>query len=301
MVKRDRIVFLPMFLQERFSRFNVTLFTRLQQPLPALSVYGDVMPLGIGIPIGIAKASGGVPANLLLTNLQNYYKLDEASGNAVDSVSSNTLTAQNGPTSVAGLISTARNFDTNSASAQFFSASSSLAALKFLQTTFSISLWFKVDQNFINNQSSKGIFKKANLTTGTNRGWAIFEDIIGTGSVLFGCSPDGTSGSQVDILSSIPIDANVWHNIVVYRNFGVEIGLSVDGNGYETAAYTGNIADNAAAVNLGPSDRVQAAGNMVVDEMAIWTNFIPSSTQLTWLYNSGAGRALSEYSSAPLT
>lgn len=259
------------------------------------------MAMGIGIPIGIGKGGGGIAASPLYTRLQDYYTLDETSGNAADSIGGNTLTANNSPGTAAGIISNARTFNTANASAQFFSASSSLTALKFLQTTFSISLWVKVNQNFINNQSGKGIFKKSNLTTGTNRGWAIFEDIVGQGGILFGCSPDGTSGSQVDLLSSTSIQADTWYNIVVYRNFGVEIGIAINNelNGYETTPYTGNIADTAAAVNLGPSDRTIATGLMTIDEIAIWTNFIPSSNQLAWLYNSGAGRSLSEYAGGP--
>src|SRR6266404_503553 len=47
----------------------------------------------------------------LLTNLVSYWKLDEASGNAVDSVGTNTLTANHAPGSMAGKVNGARNFD----------------------------------------------------------------------------------------------------------------------------------------------------------------------------------------------
>ena len=49
----------------------------------------------------------------LLNNLVSYWKLDEASGNAIDSVGTNTLIANNAPGSVPGKINTARNFDGN--------------------------------------------------------------------------------------------------------------------------------------------------------------------------------------------
>src|SRR4051812_28482140 len=54
----------------------------------------------------------------LLTNLVSDWKLDESSGNAIDSLGTNTLTANSAPGSVAGKVNGARNFDGTN---QFFS------------------------------------------------------------------------------------------------------------------------------------------------------------------------------------
>lgn len=84
------------------------------------------------------SAGIAAPASTLLDGLISYWKLDEASGIAVDSVGSNTLTDNNTVTSAAGQVGSSRQFTL--ANSEYLSIASN-ASLQAGDIDFTISAW----------------------------------------------------------------------------------------------------------------------------------------------------------------
>jgi len=202
----------------------------------------------------------------LTDNLLSYWKLDESSGNAADSVGSNTLTNSN-VTYSAGKINNGAVF--NGSNARFTKSSISQA------DGFSISAWIK--WGVLDGQPAI-LFRKA--SDGSN--WAITTTNDG-GNEQF--KIQAYNGSSTTIVGSANISTATWYHVVAIFN------------GASSKLYMNGVSVGTGTLNTGPSaaDNIYFAndsgGNWAtvsIDEVGWWTRALTSG-EVTTLYNGGTG------------
>lgn len=222
----------------------------------------------------------------LTDNLISYWKLDESSGNAADSVGSNTLTNNNTVTYSAGKINNGANFV--AASTQWLSAGNVINN----PTALSISLWVKgtagVHETFL--------AKVAN-SAGGNSGYTL--GIVAGGSAYTLLQTNGTTYAQRKNTTTI-FDGTNWHHIVWTwdgtKNADSSAGqvVYVDGSsaGDAEGGSSGTVGSmsNTDSFNLGREDGGNFYLNSSIDEVGIWSRAL-TSAEVTSLYNGGAGFA----------
>jgi len=195
----------------------------------------------------------------LKDNLVAYYKLDESSGNAADSVGSATLTNTNVNFS-AGKINNAADFTND-----LLSGSCSVVNN---DDPFSVSLWVKTTDN-----TNRTLVK-----FGTT--YSDFEVAFGVG----GTSSANFYGGSGSAVNSNSINDGNWHFIVATYD-GTNTILYVDASaGSPSSNYSSNRV--ATKVNLGNGYYAGFAGS--IDEVGIWSRAI-SSDEVAELYNDGDG------------
>lgn len=219
----------------------------------------------------------------LTDNLVSYYKLDEASGNATDSVGSNTLTNNGTATYSAGKIN--NGVSLASASSQYLQTASP-TGLPTGASAFSVSLWLKKTTN-----PGAGV-KHGQVYFGTNATrqlcYIVMDGNVGTGTqITFATFSD-------DINSVATITTGTWYHIVATYDGSVTTKLYINGSldTTRTLAAALNVVINAGGLIVGGDylNGTSVAGfdNGMIDEVGIWSRAL-TSTEITQLYNSGAG------------
>jgi|TARA_Y100000310_G_scaffold81786_2_gene78384 hypothetical protein len=206
-------------------------------------------------------------------NLVSYYKLDESSGNAIDSHGSNDL-ANSANQNVAGIINTGYYTYTSPplASGQCSGATSGLPAG---DTDFSVNFWAHHD------------------SVGANRHMVGWQDVNDNnriqmwvdGSVYFFRSEDVMQGWSTGVTPG----TNSYEMVTwTYDSTTNYITLYVSGAFAASSAitYTGTAGSNLSLFK-------NSAGNYpylgFLDELSIWTGRVLTSSEISDLYNGGAG------------
>lgn len=209
-------------------------------------------------------------------NLVSYWKLDESSGNASDSVGSKTLTNINTVTYSAGKINNGANFVT--ASSQYFT----FTPIGLSGTTFSISGWFNLGTNQNGVIYQEGISGSGNPYVEIARGGATGADwvLVARNSSAVGLADQWTAD----------VTRNVWHHFV-WTMTTTQSNLYLDGN--TTPIRTTNFTANSFTPDvgrIGDEKRTSEGGYFggSLDEIGVWTRVL-SSSEITTLYNSGNG------------
>lgn len=220
-------------------------------------------------------------APTLNTGLVSYWKLDESSGNAVDSVGINTLTNNNGVTYSAGKINNGANFA--SASSQFLSITDASQSGLDITGDMSFACWLKC--------SNTNQFVSKSLSTGNQNSWQA--RVTPTSSFEVFTSADGSTVKTATFSTAV-FTINTWHHVVItYTASAHSIEMFVDGSSIGTVNNSANVAsslfDSSSDFRLGlgnPGGGEYLNGSM--DEVGIW-NKVLTSTEVTTLYNSGNG------------
>lgn len=221
-----------------------------------------IMCLTLGMPYAVSAD----PA----TSITSYWKLDESSGNAADSVGSNTLTNTGSMTYGTGKI----NNGASIASGKYLTRTSAVISTF---TNISVCLW----ANIPTTGEGGGFFRVGNF--GGSEGFG-----IGVGNLRY----DGSSNGNklivlIDGIAWRPFTENVgtgFHFLCATRGASVWHGY-IDG---VVSATTFSDSPNAAgAVTYIGRDQGQFVG--VVDEVGVWTQEL-SQADITCLYNSGTGK-----------
>ncbi len=218
----------------------------------------------------------------LAASLVSYWKLDEASGNAADSVGSNTLTNTGTVVYDAGLINNGADFGT----ANTTKVLSSTSASGVVDTNMSFSLWVK-----LNTEISTGVYGLFCARTNTSShfiDWRIdYEYNAGTRRLNFVRSKPGVV--DVDSYYTITLGTTNWYHLVLTYDTATMLGY-VNATQQTTVSTSGYGTGGAMAVAIGAS--IPASNNpasVKIDEVGIWTRVL-SSTEVTTLYNSGSGK-----------
>lgn len=200
----------------------------------------------------------------LSDNLISYWKLDEASGNAIDSHGSNTLTDNNTVGSATGKINNGRDFEAGNT--EYFSiATDSDTVLG--DFDFSFTAWVK-------GESFSGfntIFAKS------NNNWAFF---------IYEGTPAIFRSGQLNWSSSL--SAGTWYFIAGGHLTGGTAWLSVNAATPLTDIFNGTPNTTPTEFQIGQST-VSRYFDGIIDECGFWHRDIRSD--LTELYNSGNGRS----------
>jgi hypothetical protein len=211
----------------------------------------------------------------LTDNIASYWKLDETSGNAADSVGSNTLTNTNTVTYVPGKINNGADFEASSS--QYFEDTTP-SGINMNSAGFTVSFWAKPEALSNTIHIAKG-------TGGTGNEYFFF---MGTdGKINFGghntLNAEQSSGFSTTALSTSEF------KFVVGRYTGTHFSISINAVTENSAASTGTLKTNQGTFYVGR----QAGGTPfyadgITDEIGIWQRSL-SDAEVTQLYNGGAG------------
>ncbi len=220
----------------------------------------------------------------LIDNLQAYWKLDESSGDAADATGNGyTLTNTNTVGYAAALINNGADFGTANTNKRLLS-NTVLGITS--GTAFSISMWVKIRTAPGTNVQYTLADWRWNAATDTEM-WFRYEDSGGTKRVRF-MYPLQDAGSLCNY--NVDFGTTTWQHCVGTFD-GTTIRMYINGT-----QQGGDVAATAGGSTLTDAFCLAATGNgfvfssMYTDEVGIWSRAI-TSTEVTSLYNSGAGLA----------
>lgn len=218
----------------------------------------------------------------LTDQLISYWKLDEASGNAVDAHGSSPLTDVNGVGSAAGKIGTARDFEADSS--QSLTAADS-PALSTGDIDFTVACWVMLESV----GADRVIAAKRSSSTVSE--WVLR---YGTSSQRFQILVHDSGGTQIGAATASNFGAlsvGVWYYVVAWHDsVNNQVGISVNGT-VNTAATTGAPSDTAGVFRVGAMN-VSAVNfwDGLIDALGFWKRVL-TSQERSDLYNSGNGLA----------
>ncbi len=227
----------------------------------------------------------------LSTNLVSYWKLNESSGNATDSVGVNTLTNTGTVTYGAGLISNCATF----ASGKYLSvADASQTGLNFT-TALTFSVWVYIDTAITDGNRYGLITKTYNAE---NRGYEFFYARNGSNYRIYVYLGSSNSNWVLPAITSTNLGTAAWHHIV----FRYDGSLSGDARFKYTVdnvaktlesvatlgSFTGTIDASSLEFILG--HRTTSIQPLLgkLDEVGVWSRAL-TDAEITTLYNAGAG------------
>lgn len=219
----------------------------------------------------------------LTTNLVSYWKLDESSGNAADSVGANTLTNNNTVGYAAAKINNGADGGSSNTDKSLSRDGNTPAGISYAQfvTAWSISLWM--------NETTQGSNKKftgMQVSDGSNRRNMQLTSDSGTLKVNV---YDGTANSYTTAQS---LSTGTWYH-VVYTYDGTDIRIYLNGTLVLTQSRSFSQQNDSQAGGFGlVADRQNNSSvdffSGLVDEVGIWSRAL-SAGEVSQLYNGGNG------------
>jgi|ERR1035437_2263051 hypothetical protein len=206
----------------------------------------------------------------LTDNLVSYWKLDEASGNAADSVDGNTG-VNTSVTYAAGKIN----------NGAVFNGTSSVLNCGFgsnlnVTTAFTIFAWIKPASGMLSG-TYKGIIR---------RGYWDYSIDISNGKFLVAVN------NAVYLADTIALSADTWYLVTWVHDASGDY-IYVNGS-LSTSGNLPDVTTNSDLLRIGGSTGSDGTGwygtDGMIDEARIWSRAL-TSTEVTYLYNGGAGLA----------
>jgi hypothetical protein len=206
--------------------------------------------------------------------------MDEASGSALDATAGgkNLANFGNPITSSAGKINTARAFP-GSGGASFFASSPSNFSPG--SNSFSFSFWVNFSPTA--GGDYEGLLAKG-VVGPTNVEWLVYRH--GDNRLRFSVSSNGSTLTTVTWPSTL--STGTWY-FVAGEWDGTNINLSVNGATFQSTSFSGTIHSNTNNFDMG---LISGSGNPLdgsVDEVGIWMGRALTQTEVSQLYNGGAG------------
>ena len=231
-----------------------------------------------------------VTSNTFLTGLYAYYKMDEASGNAIDaSVNGRNLTQGQPVGSTTGLINTSRSFPASpSCCPAFFGSSATLFSpgANHFFTTF----WIKA-ATLTQASTDSGLIGK--MLSGGDAEWLVYYR-NDTKKIRLATSLDGSLTLTVVESTTALANTTTWYFIAAGWD-GTNIKISVNGGAYTTASFAGPVfSGNGINFSIG-SEGGSNYWNGNVDEAAVWIGRDLTISEVQQLYNNGAGLPFSSF------
>jgi hypothetical protein len=222
------------------------------------------------------------PFQDLTDNLVSYWKLDESSGNAADSVGDNDLTNNNTATYSAGKINNGVSLARTSS--QYLNNTGECGVTA---SNVSFSLWFKAANEPTNG--AYGTYGYGLIGARTQTGGAIDYGIAywndsGTTKLKFWRNKPGVG--EYELPYSVALGTTNWHHIAMTQD-GTNLVGYLDGVQVGTSALNGVGSGGAAgpfSVGREPVYDIKADGQ--IDEVGIWSRAL-TATEVAGLYNDG--------------
>ena len=227
--------------------------------------------LGSPYPRGGAVAA---PPSALLTGLEAYWKLDEASGQRNDSHGANHLTDNNTVGSAVGKLGNAADFIP--ANSEYLSIADN-ASLSAGDIDFTIACWVFVDAAVERGFVCKDAIgsREFNLVTEANS------------KVNFYVSPDGTA--LVAVTEALAISTGAWHYLVAWHDSVANtINLQTDDGAVVSTAHATGVNNGTAAFHIGSLRPTLYFMDGLIDSVGFWKRVLTAGER-TSLYNGGAG------------
>lgn len=216
----------------------------------------------------------------LSTNLVAAWELNESSGNALDSVGSNTLTDTNTVGSGTGLIyGTARDFEADNA--EVFSRSDN-TDLSLGDIDYSFEMWIKPE-------STGGA--KVFLARGTGSDPTIFLFLNGSNvefRVWSGAAGAGQTTRQASTFGAVSTGS--WYQVIATYDAAANQMLVSVNDVSDTASHTGGSYDDTGSLYIG-GDQYSQWFDGLIGPVRFWKRVL-TGAERTELYNSGSGRTL---------
>lgn len=220
----------------------------------------------------------------LSDNLVAYYKLDEASGNAVDALGANDLTETSGSIgTTTGKINGARacaGGDT-----EYFERTDNATF-----STGDIDFSFQVWVNATSLVSFPVVFRK-----GANgaRDYILYIDTSDSNKPAWEVSSNGASGTTVKWGTGLT--TSTWYHIVCWHDAAAnQIGIAVNAGTAVTSSHSTGVQDGAGTFQLGAGSDQGLYWDGLIDEFGMWKRVL-SSGERTSLYNGGSGLPYSSF------
>lgn len=239
------------------------------------------------VPTRVARLHSGSSLNPVFSGLLAYWKCDEASGFRADATGNGFCAVErNGTQSgTAGIINNAVNVDTIG---KGLSVSANLDQ-RAQTTPFSVSFWVEQGASW---NTGNGLI--ATITPGGSQGFLVYSGGSG-GTMEPHWYTKNDSGSADDLGTMVSIGGG-WHHIVVGFD-GTTKRIYIDGTAAGTSTVTGVSRGHQVFAIGNYSDFESTTGQTgKYDEIAYYNRMI-SSTEVSTLYNSGAGLSYSGSSS----
>lgn len=226
------------------------------------------------------------------TSLVSVWEMDEASGDALDSFGSNTLTDTNTVASATGKINNCRDFeDTNT---EYFTHTDN-ASLSTGDIDFTFTAWVQLESKGANRR----IVNKINSAVTVLEYQLFFRnDLDRFRFEVF----DGTNlkGAQSATTLGSPSLAT-WYFIVAWHDATANtVSIQVNDGTVDSSATSGAPADTSAPFTIGSLDGLASDGGApshwdgLIDQVTFWKRVLTSGER-TALYNSGSGLAYADW------
>jgi len=218
----------------------------------------------------------------LLDSLVSYWKLDESSGDAIDSVGSNTLTDNNTVGSAVGKIGNARDFEADNS--EFFKIADN-ASLSTGDIDFTLAGWVRLESKtdfrcMIRKQAAVGECE-----------YGIIYSTIGD-RFEFDYSSDGVAflSEPADNLGSPSVAT--WYYIVAWHDAVANtVNIQVNNGTVDSASFSSGVRDGTGSFAIGTAgDITTALWDGLIDEVGFWKRVL-TAQERTDLYNNGNGFA----------
>lgn len=213
----------------------------------------------------------------LIDSLISYWKLDEASGNALDAHSTNELTETSGTIAAAtGKVGGARDFEM--LDTEYFTRADN-AALSTGDIDFSLACWINPESS-----ATSAILGKWQWDGSGEHEWVLW---LNSMTPTFSVSTNGTSIAASAVWGS-GLSTATWYFIVIWHDsVNNQIGISVNAGTPVTASHSGGVRDGTHAFDIGGSNNASFYDGLI-DEVGFWKKVL-TSDERTLLYNGGNG------------
>ena len=206
----------------------------------------------------------------LTTNIVSYWKFNESSGNAADSVGSNTLT-NTSVTYGTGKINNGAIFN---GSAYYATTNVPLTGT----SNYSVNFWFYQGTQIAANTY---VFYQWGTASSKAASAITYEYNSGTRRMDFG-------DYAADVFYTVTLAANAW-TMITKTYDGSNFRLYLNGSLVSTQAGSGiNIGSTKGRIGVDINNDAGTFAVGTLDEMGVWSRAL-SGTEITTLYNSGAG------------
>jgi hypothetical protein len=222
----------------------------------------------------------------LLTDLVAAWKLDEASGNAIDIHDDNDLADTNTVTAGTGLVyATARDFEFDDTEHFTLADNTDLSTG---DIAFSIAIWFKPESV----AGFPGLLNKYATSAG-QREYTVYIN-AGDTEVKFQYSSDGTAESIVST-DSAAITAGNWYLVIIDHDpTGNETGIQLNNGTRKTASYSAGIFDGTSPFEIGTLQTGSFPFDGLIGPVYFWKRAL-TTDERTALYNGGAGKTYASF------
>jgi hypothetical protein len=223
------------------------------------------------------------------TGLEAWWKFDEAGGTAADSQGTNTLTESGGTISyAAGLVGNARDFEGSDARNLQIADN---ASLSFGDEALTFGCWINTESQ----TDDMGIMGKWNVAS-TKRSY-LMKYVVATDRLTFYASDNGTNEAIATASTFGAVPNATWCFVVCQHDPTANtIGISVNAGAFNTTAHTTGLMDNDTTFTFGcflnAGSRTKTYDGLA-DEAFVFRKVL-SADEITWLYNSGAGRTYAD-------